>query len=117
MFKKNETMPEGVKKAVSLEVFVFSGLFFGAFILLGAKMGAANMFNTLMNTAHNLLINKYFNIADSNIFYKKCHVSSQIFLNDFYFHECYNLNIPLRWKRHNQQLFEYLWVIFCVLIF
>ena len=67
MFKKNETMPEGVKKAVSLEVFVFSGLFFGAFILLGAKMGAANMFNTLMNTAHNLLINTIFYIMSITV--------------------------------------------------
>ena len=66
MFKK-ENMPEGVKKAVGLEVFVFSGLFFGVFILLGSKMGAANMFNTLMNTAHDLLINTIFYILSITV--------------------------------------------------
>ena len=37
-------------------------IFFGIFILLGSKMGAANMFNTMMNTAHDLLINTVFYI-------------------------------------------------------
>jgi nucleoside recognition membrane protein YjiH len=62
MLKKKESMPEGVRKAVSAEAFIFSGIFFGAFILLGSKMGAANMFNTMMNTAHDLLINTVFYI-------------------------------------------------------
>ena len=64
MLKSNEKekMPDGVRKAVSAEAFVFSGLFFGLFIVLGTKMGAANMFNTMMNTAHDLLINTVFYI-------------------------------------------------------
>ena len=64
MFKKKETMPPGVKKAVSTEAFIFSGFFFGFLILLGANMGAGNMFNTMMNTAHDLLINTVFYIMD-----------------------------------------------------
>ncbi len=35
---------------------------FGFFICIGAKMGAANMLNTLMNTAHDLLLNTVFYI-------------------------------------------------------
>lgn len=64
MFKKKEkeVLPEGVKKSVSKEVFIFSAIFFGVFALLGTKMGAANMFNTMMNTAHDLLINTVFYI-------------------------------------------------------
>ena len=64
MFKKREkeVLPEGVKKSVSKEVFIFSAIFFGVFTLLGSKMGAANMFNTMMNTAHDLLINTVFYI-------------------------------------------------------
>ena len=62
MLKKKENMPAGMRKAVSTEVFVFGVIFFGIFILLGSKMGAANMFNTMMNTAHDLLINTVFYI-------------------------------------------------------
>ena len=64
MFKKKEKeiLPEGVKQAVSKEVPIFIVIFFGFFILLGSKMGAANMFNTMMNTAHDLLINTVFYI-------------------------------------------------------
>ena len=64
MFKKKEKeiLPEGIKKAVSKEVPIFMVIFFGFFILLGSKMGAANMFNTMMNTAHDLLINTVFYI-------------------------------------------------------
>ena len=65
--KENDTMPSGVKKAVGLEVFIFSGIFFGLFITLGVKMGAANMFNTLMNTAHDLLINTIFYILSITV--------------------------------------------------
>ncbi len=67
MGKGKEKLPEGIKKAVSLEAFIFSGLFFGGFVLLGAKMGAANMFNTLMNTAHDLLINTIFYILSITV--------------------------------------------------
>ena len=64
MFKKREKeiLPEGVKRAISMEVPVFIVIFFGFFVLLGSKMGAANMFNTMMNTAHDLLINTVFYI-------------------------------------------------------
>lgn len=60
--KRNEALPEGVKPAISMEVHVFILIFFGFFILLGSKMGASNMFNTMMNTAHDLLINTVFYI-------------------------------------------------------
>ena len=64
MFKKKEKeiLPEGVKQAISKEVPIFIAVFFGFFILLGSKMGAANMFNTMMNTAHDLLLNTVFYI-------------------------------------------------------
>ena len=48
------------KKAISLETFgalLFIGLFFG---YLGSTMGVGNMFNTLMNTGHDLLLNTGF---------------------------------------------------------
>lgn len=35
---------------------------FGLFAYLGSKMGTANMLNTLMNTAHDLLLNTVFYI-------------------------------------------------------
>lgn len=50
------------KKAISLEAFVFMGVFFGIFIVLGNIMGAANMLNTLMNTAYQLLMDTVFYI-------------------------------------------------------
>ena len=60
--KNSETMPQGTKRAFSKEVPAFIIVFFGIFILLGTKMGAANMFNTMMNTAHDLLLNTVFYI-------------------------------------------------------
>lgn len=51
-----------VKKAVSLECFVFLlcfALFFG---LIGSRMGAVNLINTLMNTAYDLLVSTVFYI-------------------------------------------------------
>ena len=45
------------KKAVSLESFIFLAVFLGLFCGIGAKMGAVNMLNTLMNTAYKLLMN------------------------------------------------------------
>ena len=54
---EKEQLPAGVKRAFSKEVPCFIAVFFGIFILLGTKMGAANMFNTMMNTAHDLLLN------------------------------------------------------------
>ena len=59
---EKEILPPGVKKGVSAEVFVFIAIFLGFFLLLGSQMGAANMFNTLMNTAHDLLLNTVFYI-------------------------------------------------------
>ena len=60
--KKRENLPEGVKNGISKEVPIFIVVFFGFFILLGSRMGAANMFSTMMNTAHDLLINTVFYI-------------------------------------------------------
>ena len=54
--------PAGLKKAVGVEVFVFLALFLGFFIALCTKMGTVNMFNTMMNTAFDLLLNTVFYI-------------------------------------------------------
>ncbi|WP_035288346.1 membrane protein [Clostridium sp. KNHs214] len=48
------------KKAISLEGAIFSALFILFFYFLGSKMGVVNMFNTLMKTAHDLLLNTVF---------------------------------------------------------
>ena len=62
--KKNppNTLPDGIRKAVDKEVFIFLIFFLGIFLFLGKEMGVANMFNTMMNTAHDLLINTVFYI-------------------------------------------------------
>jgi hypothetical protein len=49
-----------IKKAVSLETFIFLFLFMIFFSFLGNKMGTVNMFNTMMKTAHLLLLNTVF---------------------------------------------------------
>ena len=54
--------PIGVKKAVGPEVFIFLALFLGFFVALCTEMGTVNMFNTMMNTAFDLLINTCFYI-------------------------------------------------------
>lgn len=61
MYEK-EKLPPGIKKTVDKEVFIFLACFLGFFILLGMEMGAANMFNTLMNTAYQLLLDTVFYI-------------------------------------------------------
>jgi len=43
-----------------VEAFVFLGLLIVAFVLLGSRMGSANMVKTIMNTAHDLLLNTVF---------------------------------------------------------
>ena len=48
------------KKAVSLETFVVLVVIIGGLALLGSVMGIGNMFNTIMNTAHDLLLNTCF---------------------------------------------------------
>lgn len=48
------------KKAVSLETYVMLVVLIGGFTLLGQIMGVANLFNTIMNTAHDLLLNTVF---------------------------------------------------------
>lgn len=50
------------KKAVSLEVFIFLGVIIVFFGLVGAKMGGANMVQTMMNTAYQLLLETVFYI-------------------------------------------------------
>ena len=54
--------PMGLKKAVGVEVFVFLALFLGFFVAMCSKMGTVNMFNTMMNTAFDLLLNTCFYI-------------------------------------------------------
>lgn len=49
-----------IKKAISLEGFISFAIFIGFFYLIGSKMGTVNMFKTLMNTAHQLLLNTVF---------------------------------------------------------
>ncbi len=51
------------KKAVSLEAFVFIGIFCLLCYLGGHKMGAVNFANTIMNTAFDLLLNTVFYIT------------------------------------------------------
>ncbi|MGN0664625.1 MAG: hypothetical protein ACI4L5_06065 [Negativibacillus sp.] len=51
-----------MKKVVSLETFVFFGLFLAFFGALGSRMGVVNMLNTLMNTAYQLLMDTVFYI-------------------------------------------------------
>lgn len=51
-----------LKKAVSKEGFICLFLVISAVVGLGQKMGIANMFNTLLNTAFDLLINTVFYI-------------------------------------------------------
>jgi hypothetical protein len=48
------------KKALSIEGIVFLALFTAFFSFLGSKMGVVNMFNTIMKTAHQLLLNTVF---------------------------------------------------------
>ena len=59
---EKEKLPPGIKKAVDKEVFIFLTFFLGFFILLGREMGTVNMFNTLMNTAYQLLMETVFYI-------------------------------------------------------
>lgn len=47
-------------KAVSLETFVFLVIFVGGFCSLGYVMGTGNMFNTMIKTAHELLLDTVF---------------------------------------------------------
>ena len=63
MSKNNETPKNPlIKKIVDKEVFIFLFVFVGFFVVLGNEMGVANMFNTLMNTAYQLLLDTVFYI-------------------------------------------------------
>ena len=44
----------------TLEALVFLVLIIGTFCLLGSRMGSGNMLKTVMNTAHDLLLNTVF---------------------------------------------------------
>lgn len=48
------------KKAISTETFVFLAILILIFGFIGRKMGVANMFKTMMATAHDLLLNTVF---------------------------------------------------------
>lgn len=54
--------PKGMKRAIGLECFLFLGIFLLFFVLIGLKMGAANMLQTMMNTAYDLLMSTVFYI-------------------------------------------------------
>ena len=58
--KKKSKKNVVVKKAISLETFVFLGIFFLIFGLMARKMGTPLMFKTMMATAHDLLLNTVF---------------------------------------------------------
>ena len=60
--REKEQLSPGVKKAVGIEVFIFLAIFLGFFILIGCEMGVTNMFNTMMNTAYQLLLDTVFYI-------------------------------------------------------
>lgn len=60
--KQKEKLPLGVKRAIDKEVFIFLIIFLGFFVLLSREMGITNMFNTLMNTAYQLLMDTVFYI-------------------------------------------------------
>lgn len=57
-----KSMEKKFKKAVSAEAFIFLIIFLGIFGAVGAVMGGANMLQTLMNTAYQLLLETVFNI-------------------------------------------------------
>ena len=58
--KKKSKKNVVVKKAISIETFVFLAIFFLIFGLMARKMGTPLMFKTMMATAHDLLLNTVF---------------------------------------------------------
>ena len=60
--KNNVAQPEKqvLVNAISLETFVCLALLVGSFVLIGNKMGVANMFGTAIATAYDLLIGTVF---------------------------------------------------------
>ena len=60
--ESNEANNPKMKKAVSLETFIFLGLFIALFGVIGSIMGGINMINTMMNTAYALLTDTVFYI-------------------------------------------------------
>ena len=58
--KKKSKKNVVVKKAISLETFVFLAIFFLIFFIIARKMGTPLMFKTMMATAHDLLLNTVF---------------------------------------------------------
>ncbi|KRQ87830.1 Nucleoside recognition [Caloramator mitchellensis] len=53
-------MDKKIVKAVNAESFIFIAIISGSFLFLSKTMGIANMFSTMMKTAHDLLINTVF---------------------------------------------------------
>lgn len=62
MKKSKAALPKGIKRILGPEVFVFLLIFFGLFVYMGHVMGAANMLQTMMKTAFDLLLNTVFYI-------------------------------------------------------
>lgn len=61
-WRTTDNTVSGLKGVISLEGFVFLGLFMAFFIFLGNKMGLINAINTLLQTAYNLLMETVFYI-------------------------------------------------------
>ena len=55
------------KKAISLETYVAIFTVVASFYLLGRIMGIGNLFNTIMNTAHDILLNTVFFIMAMSV--------------------------------------------------
>ncbi|NLX62618.1 MAG: hypothetical protein GXZ06_09010, partial [Tissierellia bacterium] len=58
----DEKKKPNMKRAISLETFIFLGIFIAIFGLLASRMGFINMLNTMMNTAYSLLMETVFYI-------------------------------------------------------
>ena len=60
VLEQNTSNGKKTVKAVSLETFIFIGVLLIGFGIVGSKMGVGLMFKTIMNTAHDLLLNTVF---------------------------------------------------------
>jgi len=62
MSSKKPHIQSRYRRVIDKEVFIFLFIFLGIFFALGMEMGVANMFNTMMNTAYQLLMDTVFYI-------------------------------------------------------
>lgn len=80
-----------IKKVVSLESFIFMAGFAVMFGVLGTKMGAINMLNTMMQTAYQLLMDTVFYIMAIAVWQAHCQVCLQ---------SSVSLRLSIRYFRH-----------------